>query len=267
MLGGMTNEIKIIPIFNQSEPGIWSDFVLINNASVSAAYGLVRDDAEIQNILRTYEREWKTQYGAKFAFAAYDGADMVGYVKGQRKAHETKVEDLFVLPEYQGARIGSRLLAAAEAESSIALRPNMCLTSYGSDKALNFYKHRGYTPLGSVNYFSKKPARARCTILPVFHVNSLIATDCEKIANLRKVKFNKKELNVSHAPIFAYVDVEGRVGAYAIGDEKYENVIDVQVAPQQGPRYDWMRKYVENRLREIRDIKRMRMAAESVHKK
>lgn len=76
----MNDVVRIIPIFDQSAPTIWADFLRIQRDTTSVVYNAQMSDALCRNALDEYARDFKN--AGAFAFGAYDGDKMVGFVRG-----------------------------------------------------------------------------------------------------------------------------------------------------------------------------------------
>ena len=186
-------DIKIVPIFNQAAPGIWTDFARIESTAPNMS-----DVATSK-----YAYEW-THYKQNFSFGAYDGADMVGFVRGHCGGMTSYVDGLFLLPDYRGQNIGLKLLRKAESIAAFNGR-RIELISLGG--AMGFYKHVGYRALPQVssNRFEKiLPARrGGIDVLPVFSTGRAFGRASKHLENLPKIE--------PHQPAFMYVDIEGRI--------------------------------------------------------
>ena len=109
-----TKDIKIIPIFNQGFPGIWDDFLRIRVAAMKYNYDIQLSNIDLENARTALKR---TKY--PFAFGAYDDDKMVACIHGSIQPNTAEINHLYVLPEYQGQKIGIKLLQSAEAAISL----------------------------------------------------------------------------------------------------------------------------------------------------
>ena len=81
-----------------------------------------------------------------FTLAAYDGERLVGVIRTVGDgATIVYIQDILVLPEYQGRGVGSALIAAIM-EKYRSVRQLVLLTD-DSDKTSAFYKKAGLTPV------------------------------------------------------------------------------------------------------------------------
>ncbi|MBQ2017639.1 MAG: GNAT family N-acetyltransferase, partial [Alphaproteobacteria bacterium] len=115
------SEIRILPIFNQSAPGVWDDMLRIRIATMRHNYNIKLTDQEISEAMAEFQQSWK-RLSFNFAFGAYDDGKMVGCISGDVQNKTAFIRHLYVLPEYQGQRIGSRLLNEAEIATSVSAR-------------------------------------------------------------------------------------------------------------------------------------------------
>ena len=63
--------IKILPIFNQSAPGVWDDFMRIQSCAMRHVYNLRMDASDIDSCIRELRYKW-AHNGFNFAFGAYE---------------------------------------------------------------------------------------------------------------------------------------------------------------------------------------------------
>ena len=71
------SEIKILPIFNQSAPGVWDDMLRVRIAAMQYNYNIRLTDEELADAMSDFQKSWR-QLSHNFAFGAYDGDRMVG---------------------------------------------------------------------------------------------------------------------------------------------------------------------------------------------
>ena len=64
-------DIQILPIFDQSAPGVWDDMLRIRVATMKHNYGVVMSPLDISQAYTDYANAWQTN-AKNFAFAAYD---------------------------------------------------------------------------------------------------------------------------------------------------------------------------------------------------
>lgn len=151
---------EIFPIFNQTVPGIWSDFAHIESECDKKIYTLHYDEKHYLDLYR------KDFYGYKhcFAFGAYYKKHMVGFTHGH--SDDTNVmylERLYVLPKYQHQGIGTLLLKSAEQTSGL-IAGIIKLVSLSA--SIDFYKQKnGYEQF---DYMKKDLQPTSNSIVPVF---------------------------------------------------------------------------------------------------
>lgn len=90
------------------------------------------------------EQHGVTCHYTPFAFAAKRDEKIVGVIKGHSFYREVHVGELIVAERYRGQGIGTRLLAAAEAQFRGRGFDNINLTTYRF-QAPEFYQKNGYT--------------------------------------------------------------------------------------------------------------------------
>lgn len=209
-------EIKIKPIFNQATPNIWQDFAEVHAATMYATYNVDSGFDNIMDIIRKDAEEWKLRR-AKFAFGAYDGDKMVGFIQGYATASRGWVDALYVLHEYQGTGTGGRLLRMAEKSLSPIAKHVELIALPG---AMSFYQSRGYTVYGASNHYRKNlKTPPHCEVVPIFSVNAAMAKQFAEI----NPKFDAKIVNVRHTPVFAYYNVDGRIAGYTTPRDTFVN--------------------------------------------
>ena len=204
------NDIKIFPIFNQSAPGVWDDFLRIRVAAMKYNYDIQLSNIDLENA-RTELKQ--TKY--PFAFGAYDDDKMVACIHGSIQSNTAEINHLYVLPEYQGKKIGIKLLQSAEA--AISLTTNTVeLISLGN--ACKFYEKHGYTSPESTNKFCKNIKESgNGRVSPVFVPSASLIRQLAKISKQSVSQFNAKKLAAEHTPIFIYRNRESKICGFAIG--------------------------------------------------
>lgn len=229
------SEIILKPIFNQSES--WIDFINVGAASRLGTYNMVTTDDKYVYRMDEYKKNWKRR-SFNFAFGAYDSSKMVGFVQGYCLDRVGHIAELYMLPDYQGLKIGSRLLTMAE-NVAVYGANRMELTALGTQRALSYYPKRGYTIFVMPNGFEKKlVTRPHCQTVPVFRVTRPIAGACAKIASVYGDTFDAKQINSSHAPMFIYSNINGDITGFGVSDSDNGN-IKTYAAPNND--IDWIR--------------------------
>lgn len=230
---------KIIfkPIFNQSESFVWDDFVNIGAASRLGTYNMVTTADKYVYKMDEYRKNWKSR-SFNFAFGAYDNSQMIGFVHGYCLDRVGYVAELYILPDYQGLKIGSSLLTMAE-NVAVYGANKMELTALGTQRAMSYYPKRGYTIRLAPNGFEKKLVkRPHCQTVPVFKVTRPIAVACAKIASVYGDTFDAKQINSSHAPMFIYSNEQGEITGFGVSGGDGGN-IKTYVAPHND--VNWIR--------------------------
>ena len=213
------SDIYIQPIFDQSAPGVWDDFLRIRNATMTADYNMPLTDSDIIVAHQDYEQNWQS-YSGNFAFGAYDADhNMIGCVHGVVHKNVAHLQQLHVDPQYQGQHIGRRLLTMAQDAASIMSARYIELISMS--KARLFYESMGYKGLSWTDY-QKNLSYPRCVVTPVFHCNPVLARAC----GLDKEVV--KQVNKSCLPMFVSYDHQSKVNGYVILDANGARLIDVR---------------------------------------
>ncbi len=226
--------IKIVPIFNQSVPGVWDDFLRIRKNAILMNYGHTLTQGECENFIRDYENAWKKR-AFNFAFGAYNDTEMVGFVQGDCMKSVATIRGLYVLPEFQTQNIGSVLLRHAECAAQYGAR-SADLISLGN--AINFYVKKGYSPIfrGSNEMVKKMTGGGHCDTIPVFKPTAAILRACDRISRDNNTIFNANGGDFGHRNMFVYVDVHSEIQAYAIGEmsdsDKY-NITEFNISKHQ----------------------------------
>ena len=189
--------IRIVPIFDQSVGGIWSDFTRIEVAC-DLKYDYQVDQKTRLYIYNRNAEEWKNQKYT-FAFGAYDGKRMVGFASGYRENKQAMyLHNLYVLPEYEGKGIGKSLLEQSERNASL-ITDKMTLVSLNG--ALGFYEKCKYDIRDERNCEKKLP-KEFIGVVPVF---KSIGWFCDVKYNL---VIGVSELDqYKNLPMFAYVSL------------------------------------------------------------
>lgn len=212
------NDIDIIPLFNQ-DASIWDDFLSVRCASIHGAYNQKLTLDECKTALKDLESAWRRRKH-NFAYAAYQNADMVGFVQGDCMAGVATIRGLYVRPEFRKSGIGHNLLKNAERTARFGASSMDLISMLG---AMNFYKKCGYTALrlngSELNHFAKDaPDFPHCTTVPLFCATAQVKNACSKIARDNNMAFDTADINTLHMPAYAYLDATGDIQAYGIND-------------------------------------------------
>ncbi len=212
------SDIGIIPLFNQ-DAAIWDDFLSVRCAAICGAYNQKLSPDECRAALKGLESAWRRRKH-NFAYAAYDNADMIGFVQGDCMSGVATVRGLYVRPEYQKSGIGYKLLQNAERTARFGAHSMDLIALLG---AVSFYKKCGYTALcfngTASNHFAKcAPDLPHCGVLPLFCATAPVKNACSRIAHDNNAIFNPADINKKHMPAYVYLDVAGDIQAYGIND-------------------------------------------------
>ncbi len=223
------SEISIFPIFNQAVPYVWDDFVRIRIAAMRVNYNVEMSADDIARAIQEMQENWK-RYAFNFAFGAYDGANMIGCIHGDCSQRVASIRHLYVLPQYQGQRVGSRLMNAAEAAVSVAAN-SLDLVSLGH--AEDFYKKRGCTSPLNTNVFVKNiVGGGRCLAVPLFWCPASVSRVCDDLSRVSNFSFNANDVNQGHQPVFVYRDVNSNVVGYGIVGTDGNNSSNIRIFTQ-----------------------------------
>ncbi len=211
------SNIVIVPIFNQSAPQVWKTFLSIRSAAMRHSCGYQMSTADYEFAMDEMTQGW-VKRGFNFAFGAYDGATMIGFVQGDCIENTATIRSLYVRPEYMSQHIGQRLLMAAEQAGSFAASS---LDLVSLPRAQKFYEHHDYKPVShGGNHYIKDitfQMRARCATAPVFKLTRGMHTSCSKISQQYGMTFDASHVNQHHKPMFVYVDAASQVQGYVLG--------------------------------------------------
>ena len=206
-------DIDIFPIFNQSVPGIWDDFLRIRMLTVRHNYNIILSDTEIVRTMNELRTTWSKKR-FNFAFGAYHHGEMIGYIYGDCSRGTAYIRHLYVLPKYQKHHIGHRLLSAAERAVSIN---NTRTDLVALVEAEPFYKKYGYSsPLNTNKYIKKIRGCGRCQTLPLFCCSAPVLRACAQISDDKGISFNPDVVRRNHAPVFVYSDINSNIAGYCV---------------------------------------------------
>lgn len=206
---GSMEEIKIVPIFNQSAP-VWHDFLRIRAAAMHGNYNYDMSGDMIAAAMIQLDRNW-TRFSFNFAFGAYCDNGMVGCIHGTVHGKTAKIDHLYVLPEFQGQHVGNRLVNMVQNATSIDAN-YLDLTALPG--AEDFYKHIGFISKTGLNIYSKDiRTHGRCSVSPLFHCAPRVARTCSELSG---GEFNANMINKEHLPAFVYRDVNSNITGFGI---------------------------------------------------
>lgn len=214
------SEIKILPIFNQSVPGVWDNMLRIRIAAMQYNYNIKLTDEDVANAMAEFHRSWKRR-AFNFAFGAYDGDKMIGCINGDVQNKTAFIRHLYVLPEYQGQRVGANLLRAAEKATSIAANQSELVSLAKAEK---FYVRMGYSsPIGTNNY-QKKLSAPKCCTLPVFYCAPSFERGVKALCHGVSDIPTRNQINETHMPVFSEYSIDSKLRSVGIIDGVY-NII------------------------------------------
>ena len=212
-------DIKIFPIFNQSAPMVWDDFMHIRTITRKQNYNIETTQKDFDETMTEFKENW-TKPVQNFAFAAYDNDKMIGFISGIYEIKLAKIMHLYVLPQYQGQHIGKRLLSAAETAISVDADTSDLISMGNSNK---FYEKNGYYSETKTNHYKKSLKNSgHCSVAPSFRCMPTLIKKFEKISGKPKQSYNRKKINHERTPVFIYRDVDSNVTAFGIYGPKPE---------------------------------------------
>lgn len=219
------NNINIFPIFNQNIPEIQDEFKRIRTTTMKHDYKcLLIEDREDTNTTLLPKKSNHT-----FAFAAYDNNKMVGYINGDFTGNLATVSRLFVLPEYQGNKIGTKLLRNAESAMSLYSRQMGLGALYA---ASNFYKKCGYSSYFVENEFRKSIIQSgKSSLAPVFLPTTNIIKTFANISDYPLQNFDRKKIIAAHTPVFAYRNIDSKICGFYIHGHTPDMFISKEYSP------------------------------------
>ena len=206
-------EINIVPIFNQSAPKIWEDFMHIRTVTRKVNYGLETSQKDFRDTMDEFKKNWNKP-SQNFAFAAYNNNEIIGFISGTYDIKIAKIEHLYVLPQYQGQHIGKMLLNAAESAISIDAHTSDLIAMGNSDK---FYEKHGYYSETKTNHYKKSVKNCgHCQIAPVFRCTPTLINKFAKISGKACESYNRKKITQERIPVFIYRDINSKVTGFGI---------------------------------------------------
>ncbi len=193
----------IIPIFDQSAPGIWNDFACVRATAIREKYGYTPPASDNDAQVAAFQSMWRSRRGFNFAFAAYQNGHMIGFAQGTRVGGHAKLHNLYVTSAADGMHMGRVLLSRAEQAASLGAK-SMEIVAMGG--AMNFYRNQGYIPQESgSNHFNKPIKVPPYAVIPVFGVTAQLMRKYPQInehINMQRVVYN-------HRPAFICTDGDG----------------------------------------------------------
>lgn len=205
-------EINIIPIFKPEQRQIWDEFWQVRVAAMRTNYNVELTAFQYSCAIEEFNKFFHER-PFNFAFAAYDGNKIVGCINGDAAGGEAYIRHLYVLPEYQGLRIGIRLLTAAENASSLVAK-HIRLTSLSHAKT--FYSKYGYTRGETDNQFIRSLSKVgNLSTAPVFYCTPKISRGCKKLS----ADFDYEMVKYTGGPMFVSRDDLGNINGYSVISE------------------------------------------------
>lgn len=232
------SEIKIIPIFDQSAPKVWTDFLRIRAMAMQCNHNVKMSDHEIADAITEYQDSWK-RVSCNYAFGAFDNGKMVGCVTGDCQHGVSYLRHLYVLPEYQGQYLGYSLLKAAENMSSLYAKKSDIVALPGAEK---FYKKYGYVAPCSTNWYTKDICNAgKCSVTPLFYYSKPIIRICNELAAKSGDVFVPD--NKQHKPVFIYRDAANKITAFGVVEQNGARIYSQSLSAD-----DWARRCINRAI-------------------
>ena len=205
----VSKDIEIFPIFNQAAAGVWDDFLRIRAAAMKHNYRLDMSPSELSSARTELLTEWE-RLSHNFAFGAYDGQQMVGCLNGDCRSGVATIQHLYIMPEYQKQRLGTRLLRAAENAMTIyARRTELVSLGYSCE----FYEHNGYSlRTGNTRYEKQLKRTGFACPVPLFYCTPEFVRMVGGFAD--KNNFNAADVNRMHSPAYAFRDTEAQIAGF-----------------------------------------------------
>lgn len=197
-------DVNIIPIFNQSAPGIWDDFVRVQSETMAATYNYnLTPDLISGGVPATNRRK-------SVAFAAYADGQMVGYIQGDAHGRCATIQSLYVLKDFQRMKIGHGLLQSFE--RAVALFADR-IELQAEFAARPFYQSNGYLVVSGTSTCEKlRLTPPRCGVVPLFGCTRSMAVDIQTIVPT----FDANAVNKNRAPVYVYLNDVGRLDGVGI---------------------------------------------------
>ncbi len=219
--------IEIVPIFDQSVPHVWDDFVRISAAAMRHVYNYKTSEPERRDAISKLQYNWAhSEYS--FAFGATNGKTMVGFIYGDCADDTAVIQGLYVMPRYMSRRVGARLLHSAE-NAMTFVADTVELVSLAN--AQGFYEYHGYVPIsrGSNHYVKQIDQEIRSTVVPVFRPTSLIMDSCDQIAQMNGQRFDDSDaydVASAHWPMFVHTDAMSQICGFARSQIKNNSYVE-----------------------------------------
>jgi GNAT superfamily N-acetyltransferase len=224
------NQIKIVPIFDQTAPGVWDDFLRISAAAMEFNYNYEMSSQErqlhypninlnivvhhiISHLAHTIIPKWLVLF----------------MVMGRGVLRQSKC--LYVLPDYQKHHIGHNLLMTAERVIAPAYK-NIELVSLGL--AEKFYQRHKYTTKYGTNIYIKHIDNPHCYDVHLFGFPARVKRMCSNLFPDLDVSV----FIVPNTPMFAHFDVNGNIDGMAIGTAQSNRAMLLRAKD------NWTQKYL-----------------------
>ncbi|MBQ8255828.1 MAG: GNAT family N-acetyltransferase [Alphaproteobacteria bacterium] len=202
-------EIKIVPIFNQSAP-VWEDFLRIRVAAMRGNYNYDMPANMIAAAMMQLNGKWN-RFSFNFALGAYCDDSMIGCIHGNVQGKTATIDHLYVLPEFQGQHVGNRLVGMVQNATSIGANYLELVALPGAEK---FYKRIGFVSKTGLNDYVKDiRTQGRCAASPLFHCAPHVARACSELSG---GEFNANMINKEHLPAFIHRDVDSNITGFGI---------------------------------------------------
>lgn len=216
----MKKEIKFLPIFNPNECNFWDNFTLVYRETTEYNYKTTITDENIKTLMQGINKI-HGKPNQNIVFAAYDSNKLVGCLVGHIRSQRATMQYLYVLPEYQGYKIGTQLLIAAERTASLIANKSELISLGGAE---SFYKKHQYTSPTQDNKYTKDIRnKGNYLVSPVFHCDGKILKAMSKISQKSSDEI-KQEIK-PRTPVFVYRSPDIFISGYGYINDKNESVI------------------------------------------
>ena len=232
-------EFDIIPIFDQPLAGVWHDFAQIEVLCDSEKYGY---NPDCQGIYKDHFDNWDN-FKHNFAFGAYYNNQMIGFASGYLKeAGIFYLRNLYVMPEFNGLGVGSKLLRQTETMARVFAKSLELVPLPG---AISFYEQKGYKTIYNGRMSKELPCYGS-GVVPVFHwIKSDAHMDVKTLVDSRILRANPNQ------PIYVYVTSKWTPEINAVGLRTKEGENKVWTV-QNSPMSDYYRREIMSVLSKIR---------------
>ncbi len=229
----MNNDVTIIPVFDRTKSSKLANSCRGMYRFFLGNYGNFANDAVLPLKLKGFEKQsFYIMYAAiapHVSSAEYTAKsqDLVGCIMGAGDLYTTTFYGPVVYSlandNRDEMRITRDLLQSAEAVA--AMRSKMfCVEPLDvTPRTLmeNKYRPTSYGNGALAPEYIKMVTPAQepaCAVVPLFRTTEKIVRECNDVAKYHGVKFDSRDITSLHAPVYAYMDMDGNIKGYGISD-------------------------------------------------